>query len=145
MPMTWISVHVISFGSGRLCQMYLFSGFFSGPVSSGCNQFQMWSGFRSSICQNTVHICSPNQNTVHMVILFQVQYQISISGFHIGMTIWVRVPDTRRVPDLTGMGARMIFYLRVTPVPDLNRDGYEMCIFFHPWVTRRVPDTLLLI
>jgi hypothetical protein len=55
----------------------------------------------------------------------------------LGMAIQVRVPDTHRVPDPTGTGT--IFYLRVAPVPDPNRDGY----FSHPWVTRRVPDTLL--
>jgi hypothetical protein len=55
----------------------------------------------------------------------------------IGMTIQVRVPDP------TGTGTGTIFYLWVTPVPDPNRDGYETGIFFHPRVTRRVPDTLL--
>jgi hypothetical protein len=29
---------------------------------------------------------------------------------HLGMAIWVRVPDTRRVPNLTDMGTWMIFY-----------------------------------
>jgi hypothetical protein len=61
----------------------------------------------------------------------------------IGMAIWVRVPDTRWVPDLTGTGTGTIFYLWVASVPDPNRDGYVMDIFSHPWVTRRVPDTLL--
>jgi hypothetical protein len=56
------------------------------------------------------------------------------------MAIQVRVPDTRRVPDPTGTGT--IFYPWVVPVPDPNRDGYGMGIFFHPRVTRRVPDTL---
>jgi hypothetical protein len=41
----------------------------------------------------------------------------------------------------TGTGA--IFYLRVAPVPDPNRDGYGTDIFSHPRVTRRVLDTLL--
>jgi hypothetical protein len=59
------------------------------------------------------------------------------------MAIRVRVPDTRRVPDLTGMGTGMIFYLQVAPVPDPNRDVYETGIFSHPWVTRRVSNTLL--
>jgi hypothetical protein len=59
------------------------------------------------------------------------------------MTIWVRVPDIRRVPDPTGTGTGMIFYPRVTPVSDPNQDGYGTSIFSHPWVTRRVPDTLL--
>jgi hypothetical protein len=47
------------------------------------------------------------------------------------MTIRVRVPDTRRVPDSTGTGMRMIFYLWVVPVPDPNRDGYGR-VFFSP-------------
>jgi hypothetical protein len=53
------------------------------------------------------------------------------------MTIQVRVPDTRRVPDPTGTGTGMgtIFYPRVAHVPDPNRDGYGTCIF--------LPDTLL--
>jgi hypothetical protein len=59
------------------------------------------------------------------------------------MAIRVRVPDTHRVPDPTGMSTGMIFYPRVTSVPDPNRDGYGAGIFFHPRVTRRVPDTLL--
>jgi hypothetical protein len=59
------------------------------------------------------------------------------------MAIRVRVLDTRRVPDSTGTGTDMIFYPRVTLVPDPNRDGYETSIFFHPRVIRRVPDTLL--
>jgi hypothetical protein len=41
------------------------------------------------------------------------------------------------------MGIEMIFYPWVAFVSDLNRDGYETDIFFHLWVTRRVPDTLL--
>jgi hypothetical protein len=59
------------------------------------------------------------------------------------MAIRVRVPDTRRVPDPMGMGTGMIFYPWVAPVSDPNRDGYGTDIFFHPRVTRRVPDTLL--
>jgi hypothetical protein len=59
------------------------------------------------------------------------------------MAIQVRVPDTHRVPDPTGTGTGTIFYPWVAPVPDPNRDGYETGIFSHPWVTRRVPDTLL--
>jgi hypothetical protein len=41
------------------------------------------------------------------------------------------------------LGTGMIFYLCVAPVPDSNRNGYETNIFFHPWITRRIPDTLL--
>jgi hypothetical protein len=41
------------------------------------------------------------------------------------------------------MGMGTIFYPRVTSVPDPNQDGYGTGIFFHPRVTRRVPDTLL--
>jgi hypothetical protein len=63
--------------------------------------------------------------------------------FKLGMTIRVRVSDTRRVPDPIGTDTRMIFYPCVTPVPDPNRDGYGTSTFFHPQVTRRVPDTLL--
>jgi hypothetical protein len=59
----------------------------------------------------------------------------------LGMAIRVRVPDTRRIPDPMGMGT--IFYPWVAPVPDPNQDGYGTGIFFHPRVTRRVPDTLL--
>jgi hypothetical protein len=61
----------------------------------------------------------------------------------IGMAIWIRVSDTRRVPDPMGMGTGTIFYLCVAPVPDPNRDWYRTGIFFHPQVTRRVPDILL--
>jgi hypothetical protein len=61
------------------------------------------------------------------------------------MTIQVRVPDTRRVSDPTGTDTGTIFYPWVASVPDPNRDGYEMGIFFHPRVTRWVPDTLLLL
>jgi hypothetical protein len=46
------------------------------------------------------------------------------------MAIRVQLPDTCRVPDLTGTGTETIFYPRVAPVPDLNRDGYGMNIFF---------------
>jgi hypothetical protein len=66
-----------------------------------------------------------------------------ISVFRIGMTIWVRVPDTCRVPDPTGMDTGVIFYPWMTSVPDSNRDGYGTGIFSHSRVTRRVPDTLL--
>jgi hypothetical protein len=59
------------------------------------------------------------------------------------MAIRVWVPDTRRVPDPMGTGMETIFYPWVALVPDLNRDGYETSIFFHPWVIRQVPDTLL--
>jgi hypothetical protein len=58
-------------------------------------------------------------------------------GLVIGMAIWVWVPD----PTVPGTG--MIFYPWVAPVPDPNRDRYEAGIFFHPWVTRWVPNTLL--
>jgi hypothetical protein len=59
------------------------------------------------------------------------------------MAIRVRVPDIRRVLDLTSMGTRIIFYPRVAPVSNLNRDGYGTGIFSHPRITRQVPDTLL--
>jgi hypothetical protein len=32
-------------------------------------------------------------------------------------------------------GTGMIFYPRMAPVPDPNRDGYETGIFSHPQVT----------
>jgi hypothetical protein len=51
----------------------------------------------------------------------------------------------KRRDDNLGTGTRMIFYPRVAPVPDPNRDGYGTGIFSHPRVTRRVPDTLLLL
>jgi hypothetical protein len=38
----------------------------------------------------------------------------------LGMIIWVRLPDIRRVSDLMDMNMGMIFYLWVTPVPDPN-------------------------
>jgi hypothetical protein len=57
----------------------------------------------------------------------------------IEMAIRVRVSDNHRVLDPTGMGTGTIFYPRVAPVPDPNRDGYGTGIFFHP----RVTDTLL--
>jgi hypothetical protein len=57
--------------------------------------------------------------------------------FKLGMTIRLRVSDP------SGTDTRMIFYPWVTPVPDPNRDGYGTSTFFHPQVTRRVPDTLL--
>jgi hypothetical protein len=37
-----------------------------------------------------------------------------------------------RVPDLMGTGTGMIFYPRVAPVADLNRDEYGTDIFFSP-------------
>jgi hypothetical protein len=61
----------------------------------------------------------------------------------IGMAIWVQLSDTCQVFDPMGMGTGMIFYPRVAPVPDPNRDGYGTGIFSHSRVTRRVPDTLL--
>jgi hypothetical protein len=64
-------------------------------------------------------------------------------GVLLEMAIRVWVPDICRIPDPTGTGMGMIFYLWVAPVPDLNRDEYETGIFFHPRVTRRVSDTLL--
>jgi hypothetical protein len=45
---------------------------------------------------------------------------VVVAQIRVGMAIWVRVPDTRRVPDLTGTGTGMIFYPRVAPVPDPN-------------------------
>jgi hypothetical protein len=59
----------------------------------------------------------------------------------VGMVIWVRVPDTCLLLD--SMGTGMIFYPRVAPVPDPNRDGYGMSIFSHPRVTRWIPDNLV--
>jgi hypothetical protein len=63
----------------------------------------------------------------------------------LGKAIWVRVPDTHWILDLMGMGTgtRTIFYLRVAPVLDPNRDEYGMSIFFHTRVTRWVLDTFL--
>jgi hypothetical protein len=48
------------------------------------------------------------------------------------MTIQLPVPNPHRVPDLMSMCTEMIFYLRVPPVLDLNRDGYRTGIFFPP-------------
>jgi hypothetical protein len=53
--------------------------------------------------------------------------------------VWVL--DTCQISD--PMGMRMIFYLWVVLISDPDRDGYGTGIFFHPWITRRVPDTLL--
>jgi hypothetical protein len=50
-----------------------------------------------------------------------------------------------RISELYGLNMQMIFYLRVTPKPDLNRDGYRADIFSHLRLTRRVSDTLLLL
>jgi hypothetical protein len=61
------------------------------------------------------------------------------------MAFRVWVSDTRWVPDLTDTDMGMIFYPWVAPILDPNRDGYGVGIFFHPQVTRRVPDTLLLL
>jgi hypothetical protein len=61
----------------------------------------------------------------------------------VGMVIWVRITDIRRVSNLMGMGMGTIFYSWVVSVSDLNRDGYETDIFFHPWITRWIPDILL--
>jgi hypothetical protein len=44
----------------------------------------------------------------------------------------VRMVIRVRVLDLMGMGTVTMFYLWVTLVSDLNRDGYEMSIFFPP-------------
>jgi hypothetical protein len=41
----------------------------------------------------------------------------------LGMAIRVRIPDTCRVPDPTGMDTWMIFYPRMVSVPNPNRDG----------------------
>jgi hypothetical protein len=64
------------------------------------------------------------------------------------MAIRVRVPDTHRVPDPTGTGTGMIFYLWVAPVPDLNRDGYGTGIFFpsagNPTGTRYFTTAIIL-
>jgi hypothetical protein len=54
-----------------------------------------------------------------------------------------KYPETRQLPNLMGMDMEMIFYLCVTLVSDLNRDEYATCIFFHPQIIRRVPNTLL--
>jgi hypothetical protein len=51
------------------------------------------------------------------------------SPTRVWMIIWVRIPDTRRVPDLMRLGTGMIFYSWVSHIPDLNRDGYEVNIF----------------
>jgi hypothetical protein len=51
--------------------------------------------------------------------------------------------DTRWVFNSTGMSMGMIFYLWVTPVLDLNRDGYGTSIFSHSRIIRRIPDSLL--
>jgi hypothetical protein len=53
----------------------------------------------------------------------------------LGMIIWVRVPGTCWVPDLTEADMGMIFYPWVTSVPDLNQDGYGADVFFHSRVT----------
>jgi hypothetical protein len=45
---------------------------------------------------------------------------VVVAQIRLGMTIWVRVPDTCWVPDPTGTDTGMIFYPRVAPVPDLN-------------------------
>jgi hypothetical protein len=66
----------------------------------------------------------------------------------VGMAIRVRVPDTRWVLDLTGTGTKMIFYPRVAPVLDPNRDGYGTGIFFplagNPMGTRYFTTAIIL-
>jgi hypothetical protein len=59
------------------------------------------------------------------------------------MIIWVRVLDTRRVSDLIGTGKRMIFYPRMSHIPDLNQDGYETGIF-SPADTRYFTAVIIL-
>jgi hypothetical protein len=63
-----------------------------------------------------------------------------VAAVALGMAIWVQVSDTRWVLDLTGTDTRMIFYLWVTLVPDLNLDGY----FFHPTSTRYFTTAIIL-
>jgi hypothetical protein len=84
-------------------------------------------------------------NTCQQQIRTQVDGQSLEGGeeTRLGMAIRVQVPDIRWVLDPTGTGTGMIFYPRVTLIPDPNRDEYGTGIFFHPRVTRRVPDTLL--
>jgi hypothetical protein len=61
----------------------------------------------------------------------------------VGITIQVQISDTCRIYNPMDIGMRTIFYLRMAPVPESNRDGYGTDIFSHPRVIRRVPDTLL--
>jgi hypothetical protein len=62
--------------------------------------------------------------------------------YNLGMAIRVRVLDTCRIPDSTGTGMRMIFYLWVVPIPDPNRDGYGW-VFFPPTGNPMGTGTLL--
>jgi hypothetical protein len=74
--------------------------------------------------------------------IFEVLF--SHNGFHLGMTIWVRVPDTRRVPDPMDMGTGIIFYPRVSPVPDSNRDGYLFPLADNPTGTQYFTTAIIL-
>jgi hypothetical protein len=61
----------------------------------------------------------------------------------VSLIIWVWVLGICCVLDLIGSDMRIIFYLWVIFVSDLNQDGYETDIFSHSWIIRWVPDTLL--
>jgi hypothetical protein len=62
------------------------------------------------------------------------------------MAIRVWVPDTRRVPGLTGMGMWMIFYPWVTLVPDPRwvLDGYFFLPAGNPTGTRYFTTAIIL-
>jgi hypothetical protein len=62
------------------------------------------------------------------------------------MAIRVRVPDTRRVPDPTGLGTGTTFYPRVVPVPGPRRvrDGYFFSPVGNPTGTRCFITAMIL-
>jgi hypothetical protein len=63
------------------------------------------------------------------------------------MAFRVWVPDTCRVPDLTGTDMGMIFYPWVAPILDPNRDGYGTGIFSptgNPTGTRYITTAIIL-
>jgi hypothetical protein len=64
--------------------------------------------------------------------------------FLLGMTIQVRVPNTRWVSDPTGTNTGTIFYLWVAPVPDPNRDGYFFLPVGNPTGTRYFTTAIIL-
>jgi hypothetical protein len=70
--------------------------------------------------------------TLCFVLLLMIDprlYGVGVGTAQLGMAIQVWVPDTRRVPDPMGTGTATIFYPRVAPVPEPNRDGYGTGIF----------------
>jgi hypothetical protein len=71
------------------------------------------------------------------------RFNFGLAIKRVSLVIWVWVLSIGCVLDLMESDMRIIFYLWVTFVSDLNQDGYETDIFFHPWIIRQVSNTLL--